>query len=180
MAEEVRFFGRLSLYALIVGVIYWLLSHEMAGTVLLLGFGIATGVGFLVLRQGAPRTRGGVDWEADDAIGEGIGVEGASSSFPMTGPADGPFGDESGPVPGRSSAPLVVGFGVAVIALGAAFGLWFVIVGAVPLVIGSLDWLRSANRELDQRMRADARADLAAARTMPAPDGRSDPPAPAS
>ena len=45
---------------------------------------------------------------------------------------DGPFGDESGPVPTRSAAPLVVGFGVAVIALGGAFGPWFVITGWCP------------------------------------------------
>ncbi len=138
MPEEVRFFGRLSLFALAAGLIYWFLSYESAGTVLLLGFGVATGVAFLVLRGGqrrpAPHAAGGAsdgDAEAD------------------TGP-DGPFGDESAPVPTRSSAPLAVGFGLAVVVLAGAFGPWFVIVGAVPLLGGAVDWLRAANRELDQ------------------------------
>lgn len=146
MAEEVRFFGRLSLYALIVGAIYWFVSYETAGTVLLLGFGLATGTAFLVLRRGEPRPGGAPD--ADDV--------------PYPGRPDGPFGDESAPVPTRSAAPLVVGFGVAVMALAGAFGPWFLVTGAIPFLIGAVDWLRSAGRELRQRDRADARAAQAA------------------
>lgn len=137
MPEEIRFFGRLSIYALAVGAIYWFLSYEAAGTVMLIGFGIATGAGFLVLR-GAPHPRPAAG-SADDG-----------SRAP-----DGPFGDESGPVPTRSAAPLAVGFGVAVVGLAGAFGPWFLLAGAVPLAIGAVDWLRSANHELDQRARAD-------------------------
>jgi len=141
MAEEVRFFGRLSLYALVVGTIYWFISYEAAGTVLLLGFGIATGAGFVVLRRGEPRPAVDQDLGPDDP----------------TRP-DGPFGDESAPVPTRSAAPLVVGFGVAVMALAGAFGPWFLLTGAIPFLIGAVDWLRSAGRELRQRDRADALA----------------------
>lgn len=140
MPEEIRFFGRLSIYALVVGVIYWFLSYEAAGTVLLVGFGIANGAGFLVLR-GAPRP--GTSTEA----------EREASHAP-----DGPFGDESGPVPTRSAAPLAVGFGLAVAGLAGAFGPWFLLAGAVPLAIGAVDWLRSANQELDQRTKADREA----------------------
>jgi hypothetical protein len=139
MSEEVGFFGRLSAYALIVGAVYWFLSYEMAGTVLLLGFGLATGLAFLVLRGGA-RSGHRSDPDREDVPGQ----------------PDGPFGDESGPVPGRSVAPLAVGFGVAVVALGGAFGVWFVIVGVLPMLVGAVDWLRAANRELRLRERADA------------------------
>jgi Cytochrome c oxidase subunit IV len=138
MPEEVRFFGRLSVYALFAGIIYWFISYESAGTVLLIGFGVATGVAFLVLRGSRQRPSPG-----DDAAAAG-------SREP-----DGPFGDESAPVPTRSAAPLAVGFGLAVIGLAGAFGPWFVVAGAVPLLIGAADWLRSANRELDQRADAD-------------------------
>ena len=141
MSEEVGFFGRLSAYALVVGVVYWLLSYETAGTVLLLGFGLATGLAFLVLRGGEHPDGHGPDPTREDVPGQ----------------PDGPFGDESGPVPGRSVAPLAVGFGVAVIALGGAFGPWFVIVGVLPLLVGAVDWLRAANRELNLREGADAR-----------------------
>lgn len=140
MSEEVRFFGRLSLYAIVVGLIYAFLSHELAGTTLLLGFGVATGVGYLVLRRSEP-----------------AGSSTDESREDVPGRPDGPFGDESGPVPGRSAAPLAVGFGVAVIVLAGAFGPWFLIVGALPALLGAVDWLRSAGRELDQRTREDAR-----------------------
>ncbi len=150
MSEEVGFFGRLSVYALVVGVIYWLLSYETAGTVLLLGFGLATGLAFVVLRGGAP---------------DGHGPDSTREDVP--GQPDGPFGDESGPVPGRSVAPLAVGFGVAVVALGGAFGMWFVIVGVLPLLAGAVEWLRAANRELNLRKGADARGSAADRGTRP-------------
>ena len=141
MAEEIRFFGRLSAYALAVGAGYWFISYEIAGTVLLLGFGIATGVAFIVLRQGRPAS--------------GDPGEDEVASYP--GRPDGPFGDESAPVPTRSAAPLMVGFGIAVMALAGAFGPWFLLTGAIPFLIGAVDWLRAAGRELRQRDRADAR-----------------------
>jgi Cytochrome c oxidase subunit IV len=135
MPEEVRFFGRLSVYALLAGVVYWFISYESAGTVLLIGFGVATGVAFLVLRSSRQRPSP---------------VDAAGSRDP-----DGPFGDESAPVPTRSAAPLAVGLGLALIGLAGAFGPWFLVVGAMPLLIGAADWLRSASRELDQRTDAD-------------------------
>ena len=141
MAEEIRFFGRLSAYALAVGAGYWFISYEIAGTVLLLGFGIATGVAFIVLRQGRPPS----------------GDPGADEVASYPGRPDGPFGDESAPVPTRSAAPLMVGFGIAVMALAGAFGPWFLLTGAIPFLIGAVDWLRAAGRELHQRDRADAR-----------------------
>ncbi len=131
--EEVRYFGRMSVYALLVGAAYWFLSYEAAGTVLLIGFGLATGAGFTLLRSSARRP------PAE-----------AGSTEP-----DGPFGDESGPLPTRSAAPLAVGLGVAVIGMAGAFGPWFVLAGAVPLLLGAADWLRAANRELALRSRLD-------------------------
>jgi Cytochrome c oxidase subunit IV len=134
--EEIRYFGRLSLFALIVGVGYWFVSYDPAGTVMLVGFGVATGAGFTLLRSGARY--------APEEAGEAEPYE-----------PDGPFGDESGPLPTRSAAPLAVGFGVAVIGLAGAFGPWFILAGAVPLLLGAADWLRAANRELALRERLD-------------------------
>jgi hypothetical protein len=144
MADEVKLFGRLSLYAIVVGTIYWFVSYEFVGTVMLLGFGLATGLAFIILFRRDRKVR------ATPAAGRSA-TDGAVGPRP-----DGPFGDESGPVPARSAAPLIVGFGIAVIALGGAFGPWFAITGLVPVVIGAGDWLRAANRELDQRSEADA------------------------
>jgi hypothetical protein len=130
MPQEVLFFGRISVYAIVTGTIYWFVSYEAAGTVLLLGFGVATGLGFAALRNGARSVAG----------------RPADPRQP-----DGPFGDESAPVPTRSAAPLAIGFGLAVVVLAGAFGPWFLIAGAVPLLMGSVDWLRAANRELELR-----------------------------
>jgi len=137
LPDEVRLFARLAPYALIVGTIYWFVSYELAGTVLLIGFGLATGLAFLVM------------WRTSRRLPEVPLAEAPSRP-------DGPFGDERGPVPTRSAAPLVVGFGLAVMALGGAFGPWFALVGIVPVILGGVDWLRAARRELDLRASADA------------------------
>ena len=69
LPEEVRLLGQISVYALVIGTAYWFVSYEAAGTVLLLGFGIATGAGFVVLWRGS-RVPGGDDPAAADGIGE--------------------------------------------------------------------------------------------------------------
>ncbi|HXG40643.1 MAG TPA: hypothetical protein VNJ28_06840, partial [Candidatus Limnocylindrales bacterium] len=38
--EETRLFVRLAAYGLGIGLIYWFVSYETAGTVLLVGFGL--------------------------------------------------------------------------------------------------------------------------------------------
>jgi hypothetical protein len=46
----------MAVFGLVVGTVYWFLTYEVAGTLLLIGFGIATGVGAAVIvgRAGAP------------------------------------------------------------------------------------------------------------------------------
>jgi hypothetical protein len=131
LPEEVLFFGRLGLYGLIIGMIYWFVAYEAAGTALLLLFGGGATLLATILLVTA---RG----DADD-----LNLEPADSLRP-----DGPFGDESGRIPGPSLAPIEVGLGLALASLGVAFGPWFVVAAAVPLVSGGVGWLRSASREL--------------------------------
>ncbi len=135
--EEIRYFGRLAVYALLVGGAYWFLSYAPAGTVRLIGFGLATGAAFVVLRRGVRQEHPGAGPDAGTATPEA------------------PFADESGPVPTRSGAPLAVGFGIAAVALAGAFGPWFIIAGAVPLLLGAVDWLRAAEHELALRSSTD-------------------------
>ena len=67
MADEVQLFGRLSLYALVVGTIYWFVSYEFVGTVMLLGFGLATGLAFIILFRRDRKVRAvGRSGEDDD------------------------------------------------------------------------------------------------------------------
>ncbi len=136
MTEEVRFFRRVSIYAFVVGAIYWFVSYEPAGTVLLLLFGVATGAGTLLLWWGA-RRRG-------EAAAQG--PEPAASG--RSGEPDGPFGDETGRTPAPTSSPFLVGLAVALIALGLVFGGWFVLAGLIPLALGAGSWLSAVRGEL--------------------------------
>lgn len=143
--EEVRFVGRLAAYGLLIGVVYWFVAYEVAGTVLLLAFGLAAGFATIVLLLDARRKRHGplprrpLDWLALP-----------NDEEPP------PFADEPGAVPLGSSAPLEFGFGLAVAALGLVFGAWLVALGMVPLVIGAAGWLRAAMAEHRATARADA------------------------
>jgi hypothetical protein len=134
--EEVRFLGRLAAYGLLIGVIYWFVAYEVAGTVLLLAFGGAAGFATLLLlldvrrRRHGPLPRRPLDWLALTADEE-----------------DPPFGDEPATLPAGSGAPLEFGFGLAVAALGLVFGAWLVALGLVPIVVGAATWIRAAMAE---------------------------------
>jgi hypothetical protein len=105
LREEVAVFGRLAGFGLIVGAIYWFVAYEAAGTVLLLGFGIASAVVTAVLWARSRHLR------VQAAGGESDGDAGA-----------GPFSDEPDRIPAPAYAPLIVGIGAGVVALGLAFG----------------------------------------------------------
>jgi hypothetical protein len=124
--EEVWFFGRSGLFGLLIAIVYWFVSYEIAGTLLLGGFGLATGLAFLVLRAGRPR----------DSNGK---VAGQSREQP--------FEDEGGLVPLASLAPLEIGLGIGIASLGMAFGIWFLLAGLLPLALGAADWLGAVVRE---------------------------------
>jgi hypothetical protein len=160
--QEVRFFLLLSAFGIVVGVIYWFVAHESAGTVLLLGFGAATGLIGLRLavdpRSRLVRERAGLGAAETIATGEGTGAG--------TGDVDRPFLDETGRLPDETIAPFAVGFGIAIAATGLIFGPAPVIVGLLPLGWGAWSWLSGARAELDAQERDDAlaRARIAEAR----------------
>jgi cytochrome c oxidase subunit IV len=142
--EEVRFLGRLAAYGLLIGVIYWFVAYEIAGTVLLLAFGLAAGFATIVLlldvrrRRRGPLPRRPADW---------LGLASDDS--------DPPFADEPATLPAGSGAPLEFGFGLAVAALGLVFGAWLVALGLVPIVVGATTWVRAAMAEHRAASRAD-------------------------
>lgn len=123
LPEEVVVFARLAAFGLIVGTVYWFIAYETAGTVLLLGFGIATAVASITLWA---RTR--------NAGGEAGGW---------------PLGRDPGPIPAPAYAPFHVGAGAGIVALGVAFGPLLVLPGLVIMVIGARYWLEAAMREAD-------------------------------
>jgi hypothetical protein len=149
--QEARVFLLLSAFGIVVGVIYWFVAYESAGTVLLLGFGAATGViGLRLVADPASRiVRERARAAAVETIpaGEGTGAG--------TGGVDRPFLDETGRLPDETIAPFAVGLGVAIAATGLIFGPAPVIVGLLPLAWGAWAWLSGARAELDAQERDD-------------------------
>ncbi len=138
--EEVWFFLRIAAYAFFIGTVYWFLTYEAAGTMLLYGFGLAAGTAMLILAFAARRRRRA----EDEARARGI-VE-----TPEEGSTDanGPFGDDRGRIPSPSIAPFAIGLGAAVLGLGLILGPWLLLVGLIAALLGAVEWLAAAQREL--------------------------------
>jgi Cytochrome c oxidase subunit IV len=141
-AQETRVFLLMSAFGLVVGIVYWFLAYEVAGTVLLVGFGVATGIigARLTVDPASRQVRSNARDRAEpagDAPGGG------------TGGIDRPFADETGRLPTETIAPFAVGLGVAVAATALIFGPAPLIVGALPVAWGAASWLRAAREELD-------------------------------
>jgi hypothetical protein len=128
---ETRFFLFLGGFGLVLAAIYWFLTYELAGTVLLAGFGLGAlvlGVALLAERRGKA--------DAD--------------------PGTNPFGDERGRLPAETLAPLALGLGVSLALTAVVFGPWLVVAGIVPLAWGAWTWLRGARDELDATVASEA------------------------
>ena len=135
---EARVFQGIAAAALVVAVVYWFVSYEAAGTLLLAGFAVASGVIGLLLANA------GSDWRAS-----------ASGIRPRD--PERPFLDERGRIPSPTLAPFAVGIGAAIALLSLVFGPAPLLVGILPLAWGAADWLRRASAELDaQEARTDA------------------------
>jgi uncharacterized membrane protein YfcA len=132
-----QLFVAVAAFIALIAVVYWFVSYEVAGTVLLLAFGIATGFAAVILALDVRRTgRGGglrrrpLDWVLLTRTAD-----------------DPPFGDEAAGVPSGSFAPLEIGLGIAVAAMGLVFGPWLIPLGLVPIAMGAGVCLREAMAE---------------------------------
>jgi Cytochrome c oxidase subunit IV len=143
---EARVFQGIAVLALIVAVVYWFVSYEAAGTLLLTGFAVASGIIGLLLANA------GNDWRT------------TAAGRPQPDP-DRPLLDERGRIPSPTLAPFAVGIGAAVALLSLVFGPAPLLVGVLPLAWGAADWLRRASAELDaQEPRAGASSGAATRR----------------
>jgi hypothetical protein len=131
LPEEVWLFVRTSIFGLVVGSLYWFLTYETAGTILLLGFGAGSALVAVVLF---------------------LGARGRAGRPPRV---DRPFGDERGRVPSPGWAPLGVGLGLAGTALGLVFGPWLVLLGLPLALVAGRTWLAAAMREADASSQGD-------------------------
>jgi hypothetical protein len=139
MAEELRFFIRVALYLIVADTIYWFVTYEWAGSVLMgtlaLGaifFAIAAGVTARGLRTSpVPEPlRGGLIGGLDRALG-----------FHEPPREDGPLDFEDEPIPPSSIWPLVASVGGLLLALGLVYGAWFWLPGASVVLLSIWGWL---------------------------------------
>ena len=157
-AQETRVFLLMAAFGVLVAAIYWFVSYEPAGTVLLGGFGVATGV------IGARLAADPTSKRLRKRGAAGRGPVGAPTSPEVdasgagTGGVERPFLDESGRLPDTTIAPFAVGLGVALAATGLVFGLAPVVVGLLPLGWGAWTWLTAARDELSATTGDDQRA----------------------
>lgn len=127
LSQEALLFSRLSIFGIVVGVVYWFVSYEAAGTAMLIGFGVASGV--IAIAIWSSPTRGAAAARRE-AAGDVVTEPGER-------------------IPAPAFAPVLVAAGIAIAMLGLALGLLILPVGVVVAVIGGRYWLEAAIREAD-------------------------------
>jgi hypothetical protein len=130
LSDEARLFARMSTFGLVVGGVYGLLTGERAGTVLLIAFGLASGLAAVMVFLGSRRS--------------GRGQAAADADAPGTSE---PEAMEQLPEPGW--APLVVAGGIGLLALGGPYGPWLTVAGLLIAIAGGWAWLSAEMRAAD-------------------------------
>jgi hypothetical protein len=144
------FLGMAAIGAL-MAVVYWFVSYEAAGSVLLTGFTLACGI--IGVRAGARGTSsaGGAAGAERTSSAEGTASAGgkANAGGAMGIDPDRPLLDEHGRVPSPTFAPFAMGVGIALAATALVFGPAPLVVAVVPVAWGAREWLGRASAELD-------------------------------
>ena len=136
MSEELRFFLRIAGYAGLVAAIYWFVSYEAAGTVLLAGLAVAAVAFLLVVRSSVPASKGtGKESGLVDRLRASVGFREAA------GRAEQPLEIEEDLFPTASIWPLVLTLGITLAALGLQYGAWLWGPGAAIAAGAGIAWL---------------------------------------
>jgi hypothetical protein len=143
MAEELRFFLRTAAYSAAIGLIYWYVSYEVAGSVMLAFVVLATGLvvgifffgvratrGELDPRRGGPMSRAGMALARVIGFAQPRGVAGEE-----------PIAAGLEPVPPGSIWPLVGGAAAAMLGLGLVYGPWLTLPGIVLAAFTVWGWI---------------------------------------
>lgn len=128
MAEEVRFFLRVALFTTIIATIYWFVSYEEAGTILLGGI-VASAAFFIVLIAGGvpaarrgPKNLTGILGFDERAVDDPLAL--AEDTFPAA-----------------SAWPVVASVAALLVGVGLIFGAWLWIPGAGLGLACTWGWL---------------------------------------
>ena len=126
---EAQLFARMAVFGLVVGVVYWFLTYETAGSVLLVTFGGASAIAAIAIFAGSVRARR----HSSDAD---VATVAASA------------GDVE-PVPQPNVTPLLLAVGLGLVLLGTVLGPWLLIAGLLVVVVAARSWLGAAMDETD-------------------------------
>lgn len=124
--ESSVFFG-VSVFFIAIGIVYWFMSYEEAGSVMLAAsalMGLVAGGSIWLLSRHAPSR---AEDRSDATIAEGAGEVGV---FAM-----------------HSIWPFAVGLSATVFASGFAFGVWLVMVGGAAFVLSIFGYVLESRNE---------------------------------
>lgn len=131
MPEEVRFFVRIAIFTIVITTIYWFVSYEEAGTLLLGGIiasaVIFTGLAVVAVRGARPRTRSPKGLLGFDDSGPERPLELTEDVFPTL-----------------SAWPIVLSLGATLVGVGLIYGAWLWIPGSALAVTAAWGWLTEA------------------------------------
>lgn len=143
MAEELRFFLRTAVYTAVIGLIYWFLSYEWAGSVMLAFVALATGlvvvVFFLLIRA----TRGPLtDGDAGPMRRLGLAVARLVGFAEPRGSAGAePLAAGLEQIPLGSIWPPVAAAAATMIGLGLVYGPWLTLPGVALVAVTVWGWI---------------------------------------
>ena len=126
---EAQLFARMAAFGIVVGVAYWFLTYETAGSVLLFTFGFASGIAALAIFAGSLRARRHGTGERAVAAAPASDVE---------------------PVPRPTFGPLLLAVGLGLVVLGTVLGPWLLIAGLLVVISATKGWLGAAMDETDE------------------------------
>jgi hypothetical protein len=133
MRTEAFFYLGIMVVFAALGVVYWFVSYEDAGTVMLAGTALmgvfAGGYLYLQSRRYPPR----LEDRPDATVAEGAG--------------------DVDVFPSGTYWPLVLAFGAAMTASGLIFGIWLVLGGLIFFVGGMIGWIAESRAGLERDTR---------------------------
>jgi len=142
VAEELRFFLRTAAYTAVIAVIYWVVSYEWAGSVMLAFVALATGLVVVAFFVVVRATRGELNGAPGAALRRaGLAVARLVGFTEPRGRAAEPLAAGLEPIPVRSIWPLMAGAAASMIGLGLVYGPWLLLPGVILAAITVWGWI---------------------------------------
>lgn len=148
MAEELRFFLRTGLFAGLVALVYWFVSYEIAGTILLGGLAAGAAVFIVTISKLVREARADiVDAESSGLPKLAGGVKRLVGFDEESGPdRSAPLELEEEPVAHSSAWPILTAFAALLAGLGLLFGAWFWLPGIAVGALSMWGWSTQLSR----------------------------------